>query len=141
MNKKLLLALISVFSLGIIVGAIGAYVLVLYKTINAVDSLVDAPFGQGFFFGIGSGALIMYQHYKYPDVNSLEEFIKIYDSNEFIAEMEDAMKNSIFMETIAEYIQEQESEDAIYDWVVRSEERVRRGIFGFTVPKKEASKC
>ncbi len=138
MNTKILVTI--VFIIGIILGAIGMYAFSVYHTFNALATIEDAPFMQGFMMGIGSGSALMYEYYFYPDLNSIEEFEEVYDYKKIQFDINKAFHETITGKMVFKSIEKYQDDDGIYEWIMRTEERNRRGVLGFTVPIKKIEK-
>lgn len=125
----IIIALIS----GTILGAIGMYGYSSYHVFNSVASLEEAPFMQGFYMGMVSGFTVAFAHYEYPEVSTMEEFELAYDKEKATSDMNAIFSNSPIFKKSVDWVKKNYPEDGIYEWIKKSEERTRRGIWGFTV--------
>ena len=130
-NLKLILSLLF----GIIIGGIGVYAFSVYVVFNSMASLEEAPFIQGFVLGWGSGTALMYEYYFYPGLTEIE-FKNAYNSEKLQYDVNKALyltqTGKFTLQTLKQY-----TGNEISDWICKSEERTRRGIFGFTVKKEQ----
>ncbi len=131
-DKKVFLLAIGILIMGLLLGAVGMYAFSVYAVFNSLASMEEAPFMQGFMMGFGSGSALMYEYYVVPNFESPEEFAKLYDAERVQSDMNHAIYNTQTGKYILSEIQKY-SGDEIVDWIHRTEERSRLGIFGFTL--------
>lgn len=132
MNKFLVWSIFLI--LGILIGAVGIYVFSVYQTFNALASMEDAPFMQGLYMGFGGGAALMYEYYNFPEGASAENLEEILYTGKYTHDLNEAVYTTVTGQLFVDSVKKYQNEDGIYDWIMRTEERTKRGIFGFTVP-------
>lgn len=133
-RNRTLLLIASVLTIGIIIGATMSWAITFHKAYNASANFEDAPFGQGFLTGIGMGASMVMLHYECPDLNSILDFDEDCNFDKLIDKQKEIIENSALLAPMLTELDKFGGARAISNWLDKSAERTKAGIFGYSVP-------